>query len=146
MVTKEETRDGSLTPVYTGMLKAWQLLEMIGIVAVYAGTFMMVAFSGNEDLLYLWSILWKVLLIKIVIYIFFLKKHKWAVLLNMVQWGVMTLLSGYAIYYLFVYGEKKEIVSFIVVFLLLIGIIYWFYFLTRRSYEYYQFLREQKTE
>ena len=140
---QEKSSADNAEPSYVGLLKAWQALEMIGIIAFYAVTFIIVAFSGDKDILFIWDILWKVFLVKIVVFTFFLKKHSWAVLLNMTMTAAAMLFFIYGIYFVIVYGEPGGAMGYLIGFAVPGAVAYWYYLLTRRSYEYYQILEDR---
>jgi hypothetical protein len=134
---------GKVKPPNVLFLKVWQGIELFMILAFFAVTFLMYAFSGDKGIAFSWSILWKVFILKVIVMFFFFKKKKWAVIFNVVQNSAMLIFIAYSIYYSFMYGNTDKLLLLFIVFAIIILVGLFYLFLTKEFLRYLKYLKDK---
>ena len=122
-------------------LLAWQGIEIFLMIAFFAVTFLIVAFSGDKKILAIWSVLWKVMVVKAIVMFFFIKKKKWTILFNLAESAATLLFLVYAVFYTLIKGDPAHWPArlTLVLIILLGGAFY--AFLIKSFYHYFKFLK-----
>ena len=133
---------GTVKPPNVLLLKVWQGIELFMIVAFFAVTFLMYAFSGNKGIAFTWSILWKVFILKVIVIFFFFKKKKWTVIFNVMQNSAVLIFLAYSIYYTFRYGNTDKLLFFVIAVAIIILVGLFYLFITKEFLRYLKYLKD----
>ncbi len=114
-------------------------MELVAMISFFGISFLFYAFSEDKDILFIWSILWKFMIVKIGVLFFYYKRKKWTILFNLIQNIAIFFVLIYAFFYTLIYGNHGQIASLIGFVIIILAIIYLYYSIIKMCYQDWKF-------